>query len=193
MQIQTKQAGIFAAMILLMGITRTSHFGSTIHLPDATLAIFLIAGFMLPRYTWAALAVFALLLLEAGGIDYYAIAYRGVSDYCVSPAYWFLLPTYASMWLGGRWFAAQQQNNLRSLALFTGVSWLATTIAFMISNGSFYLLSGRFTEMSVMEYTARVAKYYPPYLSSSLMYLAFAAVIYVALNQLNKTSSSTQH
>jgi hypothetical protein len=192
MQIQTKQAGIFAAMILLMGITRTSHFGSTIHLPDATLAIFLIAGFMLPRYTWAALAVFALLLLEAGGIDYYAIAYRGVSDYCVSPAYWFLLPTYASMWLGGRWFAAQQQN-LRSLALFTGVSWLATTIAFMISNGSFYLLSGRFTEMSVMEYTARVAKYYPPYLSSSLMYLAFAAVIYVALNQLNKTSSSTQH
>lgn len=193
MQIQTKQAGILAGLIVLMGITRTSHFGSSIHLPDATLAIFLIAGFMLPRFTWTALAVFALLLLEAGGIDYYAIIYRGVSDYCVSPAYWFLIPTYASMWLGGRWFASHQQNNLRGLALFGGVSWLATTIAFLISNGSFYVLSGRFTEMSVIEYAARVAKYYPPYAGSSLMYLAFAALIYAALNQLNKTSSFTQH
>ena len=194
MQTQTKQIGTFAALIVLMGITRTSHFGSPISLPDATLAIFLIAGFMLPRYTWMALAAFTLLLLEAGGIDYYAIAYRGVSDYCVSPAYWFLLPTYASMWLGGRWFAAHQQNNLRGLALFGGVSWLATTVAFLISNGSFYLLSGRFTDMSVTEYATRVAKYYPSYLGSSLMYLALAAIIYASLSHLNKTSSSsTQH
>lgn len=193
MQIQTKQAALLAGLIVLMGITRTSHFGSSTHLPDATLAIFLVAGFMLPRNTWAALSVFVLLLLEAGGIDYYAIAYRGVSDYCVSSAYWFLIPTYASMWLGGRWFAAHKQHNLRGLALFGGVSWLATTVAFLISNGSFYVLSGRFTEMSVIEYAARVAKYYPPYAGSSLMYLAFAALIYAALNRLNKTSSFTQH
>ena len=193
MQIQTKQAVLLAGLIVLMGITRTSHFGSSIHLPDATLAIFLIAGFMLPRFTWAALAVFTLLLLEAGGIDYYAIVHRGVSDYCVSPAYWLLIPTYASMWLGGRWFASHQQNNLRGLALFGGVSWLATTVAFLISNGSFYMLSGRFTEMSIIEYAARVAKYYPPYLGSTLMYLAMAALVYAMLNQLNKTSSSTQH
>jgi hypothetical protein len=190
MQIQTKQLGIFAALVLLMTVTRGSHFGSAINLPDATLAIFLIAGFMLPRFTLTALAAFILLLLEAGGLDYYAIVHRGVSDYCVSPAYWFLIPTYASMWFAGHWFAARQQNNWSSLALFGGVSWLSSSIAFLISNGAFYTLSGRFTEMSIAEYAARVAKYYPPYVSGALMYLALAAVIYVMAQQLNKATTS---
>lgn len=190
MQIQTKQLGIFAALVLLMAVTRGSHFGSPINLPDATLAIFLVAGFMLPRFTLAALAAFLFLLLEAGGLDYYAITYQGVSDYCVSPAYWFLIPTYASMWLAGHWFAAHQQNNWASLALFGGVSWLASSIAFLISNGAFYTLSGKFSDMNIAEYAARVAKYYPPYVSGSLMYLALAAVIYASVKYLLKTSSN---
>ena len=191
MQIKTKQLGIFAGLVLLMAVTRGSHFGSAINLPDATLAIFLVAGFMLPRYTLTALATFIFLLLEAGGIDYYAITYNGVSDYCVSPAYWFLIPTYAGMWFAGHWFASRQQNSWNALALFAGVSWLATTVAFLISNGSFYLFSGHFTEMNVAEYAARVAKYYPSYVSGALMYLALAAVIYVAAITLNKTTTGT--
>lgn len=191
MQIQPKQLGIFAGLVLLMAVTRGSHFGSAINLPDATLAIFLVAGFMLPRYTLTALATFIFLLLEAGGIDYYAITYNGASDYCVSPAYWFLIPTYAGMWFAGHWFASRQQNSWNALALFAGVSWLATTVAFLISNGSFYLFSGHFTEMNVAEYAARVAKYYPSYVSGALMYLALAAVIYVAAITLNKTTTGT--
>jgi hypothetical protein len=189
MQTQTKQLGIFAALILLMAMTRGSHFGSSINLPDATLAIFLVAGFMLPRYTLAALAAFIFLLLEAGGIDYYAITYQGVSDYCVSPAYLFLIPTYASMWFAGHWFAARQQNNWSSLALFGGVSLFSSSIAFLISNGAFYSLSGKFSDMSIAEYAARVAKYYPSYVSGSLMYLALAAAIYAAASLLHKASS----
>jgi hypothetical protein len=194
MQIQTKQLGIFAALVLLMAVTRGSHFGSAINLPDATLAIFLVAGFMLPRFTLTALAAFIFLLLEAGGLDYYAIAYQGVNDYCVSPAYWFLIPTYASMWFGGHWFAARRQNNWNSLALFGGVAWLASTLAFLLSNAAFYTVSGRFSEMSITEYAARVAQYYPPYVSGALMYLALAAVIYISVNMLHKASASTaQH
>jgi hypothetical protein len=194
MQTKTKQLGIFAAFVLLMAMTRGSHFGSSINLPDATLAIFLLAGFMLPRFTLTALAAFIFLLLEAGGLDYYAIVYRGVSDYCVSPAYWFLIPTYAIMWFAGHWFAARQHNNWSSLALFGGVSLLASSVAFLISNSAFYTLSGRFSEMSIAEYAARVAKYYPPYVSGSLMYLALAAVIYVAVKTLLKSSTGTaQH
>ena len=189
MQTNIKQLGIFAALIVLMAITRGSHFGSAIHLPDATLAIFLIAGYTLPRYTWTALAAFTLLLLEAGGLDYYAIAFNGVSDYCVSPAYWFLIPTYASMWFAGHWFAARQQNNLGSLALFGVVSWLASSVAFLISNGAFYTLSGKFSDMNIAEYAARVAKYYPSYASGALMYLALAAVIYSAIIQMSKAST----
>ena len=189
MQIQTKQLGIFTALVLLMFLTRGSHFGSSINLPDATLAIFLIAGFMLPRFTLTALAAFIFLLLEAGGLDYYAIVYRGVSDYCVSPGYWFLIPTYASMWFAGHWFASRKQSNWSSLALFGGVSWLASSIAFLISNGAFYTLSGKFTEMSIAEYAARVAKYYPPYVSGALMYLAIAAAIYISVNMLHKSAT----
>jgi hypothetical protein len=193
MKSQTKQLGIFAALALLMAVTRGSHFGSSLALPDATLAVFLLAGYFMPRFSLAALLAFSALLLEAGGIDYFAINVAGVSDYCVSPAYWFLIPAYAGMWFAGHWFATRQQNTWTSLALFGGVSWLATTAAFMISNGSFFLMSGRFAEMSAAEYAARVAQYYPPYLTGSLMYLALAAVAYVLLDNLNKSSAGAAH
>jgi len=189
MQSHTKQLGIFAALILLMAATRYNHFGSSVSLPDASLAVFLLAGFLLARLNWLSLLAFVFLLLEAGGIDYYAINVAGVSDWCVTPAYWFLVPTYASMWFGGRWFAAHHQNTWMSLILFGGVSCLATTTAFLISNISFFLLSGRYSEMSVAEYAGRVAQYYPSYLSGSLIYLALAAVIYILLNKLSKTSA----
>lgn len=187
MQLQTKQLGMFAALVLLMAATRGSHFGSSFSLPDATLAVFLLAGFFMPRFSLTALLAFVFLLLEAGGVDYYAINAAGVSDWCVTPAYWFLIPTYASMWLGGCWFATREQYTLSSLALFGGVSWLATTAAFLISNGSFFLLSGRYSEMSVAEYSGRVAQYYTTYLAGSLIYLALATVVYILLHNLNKT------
>ena len=172
---------IFAGLILLMVLTRGSHFGSSFLLPDATLAVFLLAGLMLPRFNLTALIAFAVLLLVAGGIDYYAINMAGVSDWCVTPAYWFLIPTYACMWLGGRWFSARMQNTLVSLAQFVWAAWLSTTVAFIISNGSFYLFSGRYSEISMFDYAERVAQYYLPYLSGSLTYLAIAAVTYMPL------------
>ena len=193
MQLQTKQMGIFSALVLLMAATRGSHFGSSFSLPDATLAVFLLAGILMPHFTWIAALAFVFLLLEAGGIDYYAINAAGVSDWCVTPAYWFLIPTYASMWLGGHWFATKQQFNLSSLALFGIVSWLTTTAAFLISNGSFFLLSGYYPEMSLAEYGGRVTQYYAPYLAGSLIYLALVVVVYILLHNLNKTSASTTH
>lgn len=194
MQTNTKQIGIFTALVALMAVTRGSHFGSPINLPDATLAIFLVAGFMLPRFSLTALAAFIFLLLEAGGLDYYAIVYKGVSDYCVSPAYWFLIPTYASMWFAGHWFASRRQSGLKKVVLFGVVSLLSTTVAFLISNSAFYLFSGRFSDMSLAEYATGVAKYYPSYAAGALMYLALAALIYAAMQLLHKPASGTaQH
>jgi hypothetical protein len=189
MQIQTKQFGIFAGLALLMLITRGSHFGSSFAMPDATLAIFLITGFLQPRYSFLSLLAFVFLLLEAGGIDYYAINVAGVSDYCISPAYWFLIPTYASMWFGGRWLATRQQNFRFTLVLFGGVSMFSASIAFLISNGSFYLFSGRFSNISVTEYFTRVAQYYLPYIGGSMMYLMLAVLAYTLTGKLNKHPS----
>lgn len=183
---QTRQIGIFSALALLMLATRYNHFGAAVTLADASLAVFFMAGFYFSRVNRAALLAFVLLLLEAGAVDYYATAYQGVSDWCFSPAYWFLIPTYASLWLGGRWFAAQQHNDWASLAKLAGVAWASTSIAFLISNASFYLVSGKFAGMSASVYAASVAQYYAPYLGSCLMYLLPVAACYVGRVLLHK-------
>lgn len=165
-------------LIALMGATRMHHFGSPLHLPDASLAVFLLAGFLV-----ASPVLFGVLLAEAALLDYIAITHLGVSDYCVTPAYWFLLPTYAVLWFGGRFYARIHQHSLRSLGVFAGISLAATSLAFFISSGAFYLFSGRFADINMAEFSHRVALYYLPYVSGAATYLVPAAVLYVLFAQ----------
>lgn len=171
-----RQVLIGMALAALMASTRMHHFGSALHLPDASLAVFMLAGFFI-----ASPLFFAGLLLEAGVLDYVAITHLGVNDYCITPAYWFLIPTYAVLWFAGRYYARIHQQSWHSLGIFTGISVAAISVAFFISNGAFYLFSGRFPDMSIAEYTSRVAQYYPQYLTGGLLYLACAAALYAVL------------
>jgi hypothetical protein len=165
---------LIAAMIL----TRFHHFGDALHLPDASLAVFFFAG------SYRNKLLFGFLLALAGMIDYVAIA-NGTSAWCVSPAYAFLVPTYGIMWLGGRyyttWLSAKVNKSTFSVWAIGFLS-LATSLAFVISNGSFYLFSGRYPDLSWSQYLSRVAQYYPPYLSSTLIY----AIVGYALVRLVK-------
>lgn len=160
-------------LIALMVLTRFHHFGDVLHLPDASLAVFFFAGFYRVG-AYGKNALFAFLLVMAGLIDYVAIA-NGTSDWCVSPAYVFLMPTYALMWLAGRYCSV-----VKSLAIAVGLVTLAASAAFTVSNGSFYLLSGRFGDLSVAEYAARVARYYPSYVGSALIY-ALAGLLIIKI------------
>lgn len=153
------------ALMALMAATRFNHFGSALALPDASLAVFFLAGLWLGgRY------LFALLLAEAGLIDYLAINHLGVSDYCISPAYGFLILAYGAMWLGGKW--------CRRFAGFSGLASLqqvmaltvSTSVAFLISNGSFYLLTDKVASRSWEQYSQTVSDYFPAYLTSTLIY-----------------------
>lgn len=164
------------ALAALMAATRMHHYGSALHLPDASLAVFLLAGFFI-----ASPLFFGALLLEAGALDYVAITHLGVSDWCVTPAYWFLIPTYAVLWGAGRYYARIHQYSLRSFGIFSAISFAAVSGAFFISNGAFYLFSGRYPDVNLVEYATRVAQYYPPYLTSGLLYLACAAALYAVL------------
>jgi len=164
------------ALMALMAATRMHHFGSALHLPDASLAVFLLAGFLI-----ASPMLFAGLLLEAGALDYVAITHLGVSDWCVTSAYWFLIPTYAVLWGAGRYYARIHQYSWRSLGAFSAISVAALSVAFLISNGSFYWFSGRYPDTGMTEYLARVAQYYGPYMTSGLLYLACAAALYAVL------------
>lgn len=168
-----RQVLIVLFLAALMAATRMHHFGSSLHLPDASLAVFLLAGFLV-----ASPLLFGALLIEAAALDYVAITNLGVSDYCVTPAYWFLIPTYAALWFAGRIYARVHQNNLRSLGMFAAISFAAVNVAFLISNGAFYLFSGYFADVNVAEYAARIAQYYVPYVSGAVVYLVPAAVLY---------------
>jgi hypothetical protein len=151
-------------LIALMALTRFHHFGDVLHLPDASLAVFFFAGFYRKK------VFFVFLLALAGLIDYVAIA-NGTSSFCVSAAYVFLIPTYAVMWFAGRYCAASKSLKMADLAMQFGLITLATSTAFAISNGSFYLFSGRYPDLSWGQYFSRVAMYYPPYVSSALLYM----------------------
>lgn len=170
----TQNRFLCVVLVALMAATRMHHFGSSLHLPDASLAVFLLAGFLVARPL-----LFGALLLEAAALDYVAITHMGVSDFCVTPAYWFLIPTYAALWFAGRIYARVHQNSLRGLGLFSAVSFAAVSAAFLISNGAFYVFSGRFPDMSMSEYASRVAQYYVPYLTSAVIYLVPAVMLYV--------------
>lgn len=171
---KTKSFALCAILAVLMAATRMHHFGSSLHLPDASLAVFLLAGFLV-----ASPLLFGALLIEAAALDYVAITHLGVSDYCVTPAYGFLIPTYAVLWFAGRIYARVHQNNLRSLGMFAAISFAAVNVAFLISNGSFYLFSGRLADVSIAQYAARIAQYYVPYVSGAVVYLVPAAMLYV--------------
>ncbi|MCX7097838.1 MAG: hypothetical protein NTV43_08045 [Methylococcales bacterium] len=152
--------------VLLIGLmiaTRYHHFGDFLHLPDASLAVFFFAGFYRKK------ALLGFLMVLAALIDYLAIA-NGTSAYCISPAYVFLIPTYAVMWFAGRNFARLQVMTWIQLAQSSAYLLIATSLAFLISNGSFYLLSDKIGDLTWLEYTARTAKYYPMYLGATLVY-----------------------
>jgi hypothetical protein len=160
-------------LLLVLAITRSgitrSHFGTEINLPDASWAVFWLTGAFTHKRWWP-----ALLMLACVAIDYFVIA-GGVSAYCFTPAYPFLIPAYLSLWATGRWtqHASGKAYLARSaVALFVGVS-----ACFIISNIGFYLAAGYFAQMPAMLYAKAVARYWPHYLLHTSMYAGAGLLI----------------
>jgi hypothetical protein len=166
-------------LIALMALTRMHHFGDALSLPDASLAVFFLAGRVCSS-RW----LLAGLLLEAAVLDYVAIHFFSVSDWCVSPAYVFLIPTYAVLWYAGRYSAVFKALNPVEFMQSVGLMALATTAAFAISNGSFYLFSGRYNDLALGHYFSAVAQYYLPYLSAGLLYAVLGLAVIKLLDYL---------
>jgi len=185
-QLQNKTGMIAAGLMLAMAATRFNHFGSTFSLPDASWAIFFLGGLYLAKQARASIAVFVVLLLQAGLTDYYVTAVQGSSDWCVTPAYWFMIPTYASLWMVGRWFALRHSLEGKGMLWLVASAWGANSLAFFISNASFYVFSERFTEMAATEYAIRVSQYYVSYVSVNMLYIACVVGIHMLVTVLGK-------
>ena len=178
-----RHAIAFSALLaLVMGVTRIHHFAA---IPDASWAVFFVAGFYLrARWRWA----FPLLMAVAVLADAYAIGKAGIDfwgHYCVSPAYWFLLPSYLALWFGGAWLARRGVAlDWRSLAWLTVAFLASVSVCYLLSNGSFYWLSdswgGAQAQRSLAGWFANLGHWYLPFLKTTGMYVAIAALLHAA-------------
>lgn len=167
-----QQLSVGIALLVLMAATRSHHFVGALHLlPDASWAVFFLAGALLGR-AWQ----FALFCILAAGIDWVAINLAGVSGFCVTPAYAMLLPAYGALWLAGRWFAQQRRI---ALLPFLGAALVSAVAAELFSSGGFYFLGGRFAEPSLVEFLQREAEYFPAMAGAMMLYLGLAALAYL--------------
>jgi hypothetical protein len=180
-QLKNNQQLIIAAcLILLMLVTRYHHFGSVLHLADASWAIFFAGGFYL-----RSMKLFGAFLAAAAGIDYFAITQGGVSNYCISPAYGFLAPAYAALWLGGRSYQRYYRFKWPSLFPLAATTIISVSVCFLISNGAFYMLSGKFSDSNLTEYISRVMLFYPLYLKTTIGYIAALGVVHALFEYLH--------
>ena len=166
------------ALILLalaMIATRGNHIVTAISLSDASWAIFFLLGFYSARKS-----LFLAFIALAAFIDYVVVTKLGVSDYCITPAYAFLIPAYFSMWFAGRIFTKQYQTNAMAFVTLAKFIIIGAATCEIISSGSFYFLSGRFSENTLSGFGERLIEYFPYDLMSTSMYLGIAILVHIA-------------
>lgn len=152
-------AGLLA---LLMFVTRSPVFHLSIYCANASMAVFFLGGLYVRRH-WA----FASLVLLAVGIDYATIVASGGVNYCITPAYGFLLLSYAVLWYGGRMLAARGAPR----GMQFGGALVFASLAFLISNGSFYWFSGRVVDPGMAGWIANFTEWAPLFIGSALAYV----------------------
>ncbi|MBE1161382.1 hypothetical protein [Dyella acidiphila] len=192
---QTQRLSIFAALALGMAATRLHHFNT---LPDASWGVFFLAGFWLRGTArWA----FPLLMATAVLVDYIVITNMGISfwsHYCVSAGYWFLIPAYGALWLGGSWLAKHQSGlHLSTLAMAVAALLVSENLCYVISNGSFYWLSHSVpTPRSFGAWFENMGDWYLPFLQTTALYVGLGAVLHVLVAQIARVlphHGSVQH
>jgi hypothetical protein len=160
-------------LALVMLATRGHHDFSPLHLPDASWAVFFLLGLYLPQ-RW----LFTLFFLLAAGIDYVAITWGGVSSFCVTGAYLFLIPAYWALWFSARIHRPQSNLSFGDLIPVALYALGGTLVCELISSGGFYFFSGRFVDTSMAEFGERLMTYLPGSLKKQALYLGLAMLIH---------------
>jgi len=184
---KNSQIYILIALGLLLLITRGQHSLIFNQLPSASWAVFFLLGFYITKKIW-----FTIFILLAFSIDLYAVTWGGVSNFCVSPAYPFLIPAYGSLWLAGHFYQKYYIFHLKTIPLLLAVSIGGIVFCELFSSGGFYFLSGRFIDTSMTVFFERVVTFFPSYVSSTFFYLSLAMFVHIAFvvvekYKLNKT------
>ena len=159
------------ALAVLMAATRIHHFGVGAIAPDASTAVFLLAGLALASPWWL-----AALLIEAVVLDATAIGIMGVADACVTSGYLLLAPAYAALWLAGRAMRPAERLDLFTAGKFVCFTCGGVAAFYLVANAG-YFLGSEYAALGVPEYVARVSRYFPFYLMVTLAYAAAGMVV----------------
>ncbi len=184
MTANVQRAFILSLLVLLMAGTRINHFAPV---PDASWAVFFIGGFYLRSWTrWA----FPLLMGLAVVVDWAVISNQGMNfwqHYCVSAAYWMLVPAYFAMWAGGMLLRRYYTGaTLKSLGLLAASLMASVALCHLIAQGSFYWISASVAEPSVAGWAKNYSDWLLPYMQTAAMYVGAAAVVQVVVEATSK-------
>jgi len=184
MTANVQRAFVLSLLVLLMAGTRINHFAP---IPDASWAVFFIGGFYLRNWTrWA----FPLLMGLAVVVDWAVISSQGMSfwqHYCVSAAYWMLVPAYFVMWAGGMLLRRYYRNaNLKSLGLLAVSVIGSVALCHLIAQGSFYWISASVAEPTFAGWAKNYSDWLLPYMQSAAIYIGAAALVQLAVEAISK-------
>ena len=179
---------VFVVLALLMGATRFSPEGSAAVLPDATWAVFFLGGFYLSReWRWA----LTTLLVAAVAVDSLSIRYYGLSNYCVTLAYWFIVPAYSVLWLGGAWLHRHYRRVPLDLARLLASLAISVTLCFLLTHSAFYWLGG-VEQPTLAEWWSAFTYWYVQFLAVAGLYVALATPVHMALTQRSRAPTTLQ-
>jgi hypothetical protein len=167
-QLATKAERIAAlSLAVLMAATRIHHFGVGTIAPDASTAVFFLAGLVLASPLW-----FVAFSLLAVALDAVAIGIVGVADACMSVGYWLLFAGYFALWCAGRLGRHIAKVDLAGAGRLAALAVIGVVAFFVLSNLGYFFGGGFDESMGAAEYIRRVSRYFPAYLISTLVYVA---------------------
>jgi len=152
---------IFTFLIFLMLLTRGDHLLTSVSLPDACFALFLIGGVLLKKPKWF-ISLFAFSVV----IDLVALSMNNTYQIPINVGYLGLLASYGIMWFFGSRIA-----NTKSFLKFVAFGVISTLITFVISTQTYNLLSGTFPDMTIKESFQTGWEYLPQSFIYTMSYL----------------------
>jgi hypothetical protein len=150
-----------SVILFLMVLTRGSHLLTSISLPDASFALFLIGGMLLKKPKW-----FISLLTFSFVIDLVTISMNNTYQIPINLGFLGLLASYGIMWFFGSRIA-----NTKSFLRFSAFGVISTLISFVISTQTYNLHSGLFPDITIKESMQTGWEYLPQSFIYTMSYL----------------------
>ncbi|MBX3690287.1 hypothetical protein [Dokdonella sp.] len=177
MQVLTRKQGliVLAALAVLLFCTRFTYFGLSAYCANATMAAFFLGGIHLRRVL-PMLGLLAVVII----CDALAFGLGHVPTALLTKASVFEPIAYVLLWYAG---SACAQRGLSRLALTAGGAVFAA-LAFALTNGSFYFLSGFFQNTSLAGWGANYVQWAPWYVATTVAYVGAVLLAHEAWERL---------